>query len=245
MRRFFVTPEELQDQKVSLTGDELHHLKNVCRLEEGEAVELLDGQGHIAKAKITAIDKKAATLEIFEKTRVEPSPLPHVHLILCLPRFQKMDLIIQKAVELGCYKITPVVSERSFVKNISKDVLGKIPRWQKISDEACKQSGRAWPMKWGEIQTLTATAEALKNSPSLFLYEGEASKNIKEALSAYKAPEILNVFVGAEGGFSPKEVETFEKRGMNPVTLGSLVLRVETACIAILSVIQYHFDLMT
>lgn len=243
MRRFFTEPENLDQDSVALTGDEFHHLKNVSRLEEGEIIELLDGAGRIARSKITKIDKRSAQILILERRSLPPPPAPLIEIILCLPRFQKMDIIIQKAVELGASKITPVVSERSFLKSLSKEVTSKIPRWQKISTEACKQSGRVWPMEWGEPIQLSTSISRAKGENALFLYEGEGTLDIKSALNSFKeTPKNLKVFIGAEGGFSSGEVEKFKVNGLKPVTLGPLVLRVETACIAILSVIGYEFD---
>jgi len=245
MRRFFVQPENLKSKNVTLEGDEFHHLRNVSRLEVGEFVELLDGAGQIAKAKITEIKKKLAVLEVLDIKTLRPMPVPHIEIVLCLPRFQKMDMIIQKAAELGAAKISPVVSDRSFLKNVSKELSTKMPRWKKISIEACKQSGRAWPMGWSDPETLDEALLRLQKRSGLFLFEGESALDIKSALTKFEsAPNQLTVFIGAEGGFSPKEVEKFKDLGFDPVTLGPLVLRVETACIAILSVIEYHFGLM-
>jgi 16S rRNA (uracil1498-N3)-methyltransferase len=138
-----------------------------------------------------------------------------------------------------------VVSDRSFLKNVSKELTSKIARWKKISIEACKQSGRAWPMAWSEPESLEEALLRSREKSGLFLFECESALDIKSALSKFEsAPTHLTVFIGAEGGFSPKEVEKFKELGFDPVTLGSLVLRVETACIAILSVIEYHFGLM-
>jgi 16S rRNA (uracil1498-N3)-methyltransferase len=229
----------------TLAGDEFHHLKNVCRLEEGERVELLDGQGRIAIAQIASIGKKSAELNIESIRNLPAPPQPRVNLVICVPRFQKMDLIIQKSVELDAAQIIPVVSQRSFVKTLSDDLDSKVLRWRKIAAEACKQSGRAWPMEIADFSKLSEVMGRSTPSKSLFLYEGEGTSDLKSSLNRLgKLEEPLTVFIGAEGGFSPEEVESFSQRGFRPVTLGPLVLRVETACITILSVIQYHFDLM-
>jgi 16S rRNA (uracil1498-N3)-methyltransferase len=243
MRRFFLQPSEKleADNSVSLTGDEFHHLRNVSRLEAGERVELLDGKGKIALATIREIGKKAAWLDVNSVHDVPPMSKPHIEIILCVPRFQKVDLIIQKSAELGAVALTPVVSDRSFIKTLSKDNLGKVSRWEKIATEACKQSGRAWPLHVNEFSTLEDKISQTPKGQGLFLYEGETALDIQVCLSQWKNPEKISVFIGAEGGFSPAEVEKFQSCGMGPVTLGPLVLRVETACIAILSVIQYHF----
>jgi len=243
VRRFFVPSDEKLDGGVSiqLGGDEFHHLKNVCRLETGERVELLDGRGRIAVAVIGEMGKKTATLAVESVRNVAPMPKPHVEIVLCVPRFQKMDVIIQKSAELGAVTLVPVVSERSFMKSVSKELLAKSHRWEKIAAEACKQSGRAWPLTIAEPSSLKEKISQTPRGRGLFLYEGEAAEDIRSCLQSWVAPETLTVFIGAEGGFSPQEVQEFEKAGMAPVTLGPLVLRVETACIAILSVIQYHF----
>ena len=253
MRRFFVEQGSLVDgAKIQLDGDEFHHLKNVCRLEEGERVELLDGRGLIALSEIETLGKRSATLKIIVIQKMPEQPAPHVRIILGVPRFQKMDLIIQKCVELGATEVTPVVSDRSFVKKLSKELDGKVGRWNKVAIEACKQSGRAWPMKIGEFSRLQDEVEKFAvggtsgaKDSGLFLYEGDAATDIKSALQKFATtPRELNLFIGAEGGFSPEEVSLFKAKGLKPVTLGPLVLRVETACITILSIIQYHFDLM-
>ena len=247
MRRFFVEPGQLQAAAtVELAGDEFHHLRNVSRLEEGERVELLDGEGHLALAMIEKLGKKSAQLKIEKVETLPPPSRPNVEIVLCMPRFQKVDLIIQKAVELGAAKISPVVSDRSFVKTVSRDLEGKVKRWQKIAAEACKQSGRAWPMQIDNVDTLINKMAHVKKGEGLFLYEGEAATNIKSALSDLdRNIEKLTLFIGAEGGFSAQEVRDFTQVGLAPVTLGALVLRVETACIAILSVIQYDFGNMS
>lgn len=244
MRRFFVSPEEFKKDIVKITDDELHHLKNVCRLTEGERIELLDGAGNIAQAEIEAIDKKAATTKVINRSKVAPIREPRLHVYLSLPKFQTMDLIVEKLVELDVAELTPVLSERSFLKKKSADLNNKMERWNKIARGACKQSGRAWPLKINDIQLLKTALEKCNSTQSLFLYEGSAATDLKSALEEWKDPKTIELFIGSEGGFSPSEVENFQARGLKPTTIGDLVLRVETACIAVCSVIKYHFGLM-
>ena len=131
------------------------------------------------------------------------------------------------------------------MKTLNKDLKSKSQRWNKIATEGCKQSGRAWPMNIIEPTKLQAQIEFTKSGEGLFLYEGEGTQDIKTALSSKdNAREQVTVFVGAEGGFSSQEVQVFKEKNLEPVTLGPLVLRVETACIAVLSIIQYQFDLL-
>lgn len=248
MRRFFINPDELNQNSVVLTGEEFHHLKNVTRLDAGERLELLDGQGRVALAEIVSLEKKRANLKIISVEQLKALPKPWIQLAVSVPKFQTMDLIVQKAAELDVRTVIPILSQRSFVKKKSELLDSKIERWNKISREACKQCGRPWPM---EVTPGKALAEELENATganSLFLYEGEGMKDIKtlltQKISLNSRPETVTLFIGAEGGFSPEEVESFVGKGLEPVTLGATVLRVETACIAVISVIKYHLDLM-
>ncbi len=250
MRRFFISPEQLgakaePGHRVDLTGEEFHHLKNVTRLEPGERVELLDGEGRLALAEIKSIGKKLATLEVLEIKDLPPLPKPYIRLAVCLPKFQTMDLIVQKAAELGVKEIVLLLSERSFMKKNSEVLTDKITRWKKISLEACKQSGRSWPMEIPAINTLQNFLENTDLKSAVFLFEGESVQDIKSELVNFnRQTEWVTVIIGAEGGFSPDEVSSLQTKGLKPITLGDLVLRVETACITIVSVIKYHFDLM-
>ncbi|MCC6277082.1 MAG: 16S rRNA (uracil(1498)-N(3))-methyltransferase [Oligoflexia bacterium] len=245
MRRFFVDPDMLIDgQEIHLEGDEFQHLRVVSRLDVGERVELLDGAGHLGVARILEIGKKSARLKIESKSTLSPQAEPHLHYFVCVPKFQTMDLILQKCAELGVQSLTPVVSERSFMKSVSGDLKKKMPRWQKISKESCKQSGRGYPMELNDPITLSRTLEQLNPESTVFPYEGEAVVPISNFLAQVKSPKSIQVLIGAEGGFSPTEVQVAKARGFVAVSLGPLVLRVETACIATAAVIQYHFGLM-
>ncbi|MBK9294343.1 MAG: 16S rRNA (uracil(1498)-N(3))-methyltransferase [Oligoflexia bacterium] len=243
MRRFFVSPQDLNQQKINIIGDEHHHLKNVCRLSEGERIELLDGAGSIAIAEIEKIDKKQTIVNVISKAKLKPAQKPSLHIYLSLPRFQVMDVIVQKLVEMGVETLTPVLSERSFIKKPSKELDAKISRWNKIALQACKQSGRPWPLEFKKPQTLKAAIDESNPNESLFMYEGESAMDIKAALKQIQNPESMAIFIGSEGGFSPEELKLFELKGLKPVTMGDLVLRVETACIAVCSIIKYHFNM--
>ena len=248
MRRFWVDPQELQSPGtlVTLKDDEFHHLVHVSRLEEGERLELLSGDGRIATGILKKISKRSAEVEVQSIEQLPPPFEPRVTLVISVPRFQKMDLILQKCVELNAFRIVPVVSDRSFVKTLSADLKGKIPRWRKIVLEACKQSGRAWPMDLAEPETLDKYIGRMGHTQEtgLFFYEGEGVLDVKTALQKIPSNANITCFVGAEGGFSTREVDLFRQSGFAPITLGPLVLRVETACITLLSVIQYQFGYM-
>lgn len=245
MRRFFVSPDDLKLKTVELVGDEFHHLKTVTRLEAGENVELLDGQGGLAKATILSIEKRKALLEIVSVAQLPSLPFPHLTLAVCIPKFQTMDLIIQKSAELGVQKLVPLLSERSFVRKDSPVLREKRARWNKISLESCKQCGRSWPMEILDPVSLETFLIQSDSKSSVFLFEGEATQNIKSELSKMNSSlKNISAIIGPEGGFSLGEVALFRTKDLKPVTLGDLVLRVETACIATLSVIKYHFDLM-
>ncbi|MGE3975732.1 MAG: 16S rRNA (uracil(1498)-N(3))-methyltransferase [Bdellovibrionales bacterium] len=254
MRRYWIEKAQIQTSEVgalvNISGDLFHHLKDVCRIEEGSVFELLCGDQNGYVVRMMQTRGKQAQVEIIEIRKIEALGLPHLHLALSLPRFQKVDEIVEKCVELGVKSITPFTSQYSFVRKITDDLKSKQERWQRIVQAATRQSGRGDVM---EVSDMTSLQEVLKNfnrnhnAHGLFAYEGEGEKAIRQALDELKphSPQNLWVFVGSEGGFSEAEVGLFREHGMVPVSLGSQVLRVETACLALMSVIKYEFDLMS
>lgn len=244
MRRFFSLGTQIEPGLVvTLEGDEHHHLKNVCRLEVGEQVEILNGKGDIATAVIENVGKKSTSVRLTSCEKLSPPEKPLIRVVLCLPKLATFETVIQKMVELGASEVIPVVSDRSFVKKVTPDLLKKSQRWERIGLEACKQSGRAWPLTIHSVGTLKKMIQECDSKAGLFLYEGPGMQDIKTALKEVKGEEVT-IFVGSEGGFSLTELEQFKTKGLVPITMGPLVLRVETACIALLSVIKYEFDRM-
>lgn len=254
MRRYWVPQEQIQNGLVTLKGDEYHHIIDVCRQDAGSKFEVL-GDGRKAHlVELVEVAKKSATAKILETREVKPLREPHIVLAISIPRYQVMDAVVEKAVEMGVHEIRPFFSEFSFVRKKNSLPEGKIERWEKIVKSATQQCGRGElmqihaPVDWQEIKS------SFNQSPSalgLFSYEGKSAWDIQSYLSEKKTAAKTNpykqlwLFVGSEGGFSPTEVEEMQKIGLAAVTLGEQVLRVETACITSIAVLKYEFGLMT
>ncbi len=238
---------------MDISGESFHHIFEVCRQEVGSHFEIL-GDGRSAHlVEVLKVEKKRAQARILETRQIPEVRKPHWVLALSFSRYPVMDSIIEKAVEMGVTRIQPFYSEFSFIRNSSSLPPSKSERWQKIIISATQQSGR------GDLMTISQPC-ALRDlwpqfNPSgthqgLFAYEGSSGIGtvaIQTQLQSLKTKNSQEfwIFVGSEGGFSSTEVELFRSRGLKPVTLGEQVLRVETACIALLAVLKYEFGHMT
>ena len=246
MRRFWVDGQNLQvGESLVIEGDEFRHICTVCRMSEGSRFEILNSEGKAYFSVITQVGKKSATLELLEERDVPQQKPPFVRLILSLPKFSTLDLILEKSVELGVKSIEPVFSDVSFVRQADKISDSKRQRWQKIVVAASRQCGRGDLMTVSAPRPLSEVFQQFNQSKGvlgLFPYEGEASQPFSQALSRWQEEQHQEIwcFVGSEGGFSDKEVELFQAHGLESCTLGEQVLRVETACLALTSVIKYH-----
>ncbi|MCB9084869.1 MAG: 16S rRNA (uracil(1498)-N(3))-methyltransferase [Bdellovibrionaceae bacterium] len=249
MRRYWFDPTEKQGERIRLAGDLYHHVIDVCRQGEGSRFELLSEGGKAYFVELVQVAKKEAWAEIVEERQIPPLEKPHIHLAVSVPRFQRMDTIVEKSVELGVFELHPFVSDFSFVRSVDSRLTGKWPRWKKIIQGATQQSGRGDLMGLGEpqkLEDLLAEFNRRTKAVGLFPYEGEAPQHLRQALEPLKGQEAheIWVFVGSEGGYSDREVQLFQSFGLQPVTLGSQVLRVETACLALVSILKYEWNLM-
>lgn len=252
MRRYWIDKKDLFQDQINFTGDVFHHIFDVCRQEVGSKFEVLTEDSKAYFVEVTQVTKKTAAAQILEERTIPPLKEPHVHIALSLSRFPVMDAIMEKAVEMGVASIQPFFSEFSFLRKGEKLSDNKVERWDKIVKSATQQSGRGDLMKVHPAVTFDKVSPMINpsaGSVGLFAYEGPSTLSIKEYVSQVKSehPQGLRnlwIIVGSEGGFSHHEVEEFKKLGLHPVTLGPQVLRVETACMALVSVLKYDFDLM-
>ncbi|UYL10013.1 16S rRNA (uracil(1498)-N(3))-methyltransferase [Bdellovibrio sp. SKB1291214] len=252
MRRYWIDKKDLFGDQVNFTGDVFHHIFDVCRQEEGSKFEVLTEDSKAYFVEVTQVSKKAAVARIIEERDIPQLKTPHVHLVLSVSRFPVMDAVMEKAVEMGVKSIQPFFSEFSFVRSGEKISENKTERWDKIVKSATQQSGRGDLMKVHPVMNFDKLAGIINQNDSsvgLFAYEGPSTLSIKEYVSKAKQSHpagISNIWiiVGSEGGFSHSEVQKFQDLGLHPVTLGPQVLRVETACMALVSVLKYDFDLM-
>lgn len=252
MRRYWIEKKDLFGDRVNFTGDSFHHIFDVCRQEVGSKFEVLSEDSKAYLVEVVNVSKKNAEARILEERNIPSLPEPHIHLALAVSRFPVMDAVVEKAVELGVKSIQPLFTEFSFVRTHNALSANKVERWDKIVRSATQQSGRGDLMQISAALNLDDFLSNFNQKSSvlgLFAYEGQSTLGVKAYLAQKKAelgtkPRDLWIFVGSEGGFSHAEVEKMRNLALHPVTLGSQVLRVETACMALVSVLKYDFDLM-
>lgn len=236
MRRFFIAPQDISDKSVFITGPEARHMHVVLRLKPNTQIELFDGKGNIHTATITEIQKKSVTAIITSTKTITENP-PHVQLAQALLKGKKMDLVIQKATELGITEFFPMVSQ--YCTN-RRQTGSQLARWNKIAHESCKQCGRPTPLK---IHACTNFSVLMKHHDlpkyKIILWEEENSQEIGTVLPRNCLNENILIVVGSEGGFSIEEIELAQQHGFQSSRMGRNILRAETASIAACSIIQY------
>lgn len=236
MHRFFVSPDNINNNSVTISGEDVAHLSKVLRLREGENIIVCDSAGTDYECRIESISKTEAVASVISSTPNIAEPPINITIYQGLPKSDKMDYIVQKCVELGVNKIVPVITKRAVA--IPRDGDKKILRWQRIANEAAKQCGRGVLPQIGEIAEFKTILKnvALEDNLNIIPYENEKSFKLKNALKPVKN---INIFIGPEGGFDPEEIELAMTSGIQPVTLGPRILRTETAPIAVVSAVMY------
>lgn len=261
MRRYWIEKSQLQQQSpteliVQFKDEQFHHIFDVCRQEVGHHFEVITEDSVAYLVEVLTVLKKSATAKVVEIRQIQKLPKPHIHIALSICRYPVMDSVIERAVEMGVTSILPFVSDYSFIRKEKELPVGKVERWKKIVISATQQCGRGELMTIHDTVTMNKMLEAINpNSQNwcLFAYEGNNLKPIETLLSerqkqlsaaAEKNVENVWLIVGSEGGFSEKEVTSMQKLGLDPVTLGAQILRVETACLTLVAVLKYVFGLM-
>lgn len=257
MRRYWIDKSQIHkvtptEQQVIFKDDLFHHIFDVCRQEVGHHFEVITEDSKAYLVEVTAKEKKQARAKVVEEREIQRLPKPHVHIALSIPRYAVMDSVIERAVEMGVSSIVPFFSDFSFIRKANNLPEGKQDRWQKIVISATQQSGRGELMKIHEPMDWESMLQLINPSEQnwcLFAYEGASVLGVQQNLKAKKnlhpaGPENLWIIVGSEGGFSSQEVMRMQQLGLDPVTLGQQVLRVETACLTLVSVLKYEFGLL-
>ncbi|RKU21187.1 hypothetical protein C6503_04945 [Candidatus Poribacteria bacterium] len=245
MHTFYVPPPQILTDTVTITGSEQHHLRNVLRLTSGVTVRIIDGQGsvYIAEVLDTGTNRVSSAARILShESHAKVSPA--LTLFQGLPKNDKMELILQKTTEIGVAQIVPIHSEHA-LQNPSQN---RYERWHRVVISATKQCKRAWLPELCESQTFEASlAQLEKFSLRLILnpqIEQESqAQHIKTVLRARSQPTSIALFVGPEGGFSKQEVTAAIESGCIPVTLGTNILRTETAAIVAVAIAAYEYQL--
>ena len=238
MHRFFIP--QLYNEEMSITGVDAKHIGKVLRMQPGDKLQVVSDDGVSALAEITAISESTVTVRCFEVLAESHEPAVKITLAQGLAKGEKMDFIIQKAVELGAYSIVPVAMEHSVVRLDGAKADKKVERWQKIAEAAAKQSKRDIIP---QVQAVQSVSQMLANNnckTKIIAYECEDRMSLKTALREAGQLDDLLLIIGPEGGISEGELGKAREAGAIPVSLGRRILRAETAGLVAMSAIFYE-----
>lgn len=230
MPRFFT--ETPAGDTVILTGEDAAHISRSLRLRPGEELDICDGKGTDYRCRILSVGE-SVEMEILDRYPSETEPKVRLILYQACPKGDKMELIIQKAVELGAYAVVPVLTDRCISRPDGKSMAKKLVRYQKIAEEAAKQSGRGIIPEIRPLVTLRQAAESYEGKGIVFYEKG--GERLNQLITGDE--ETISLFVGSEGGFAAEEIEALETKGVLSATLGKRILRCETAPLCGLSVV--------
>jgi 16S rRNA (uracil1498-N3)-methyltransferase len=241
MARFYLPPADWP--AATLTGDEARHLSQVLRIKPGETITVFDGHGRRAAAEVLSVSRDHVSLKLGE-VQSPPPPLPAITLAQAIPKGKNMDLIVQKAVELGIARIQPLVTRNTVVQPGE----GKSDKWRRNALEACKQCGQdtlpdiADPLPFGRWLDCGTGILPVADHLCLIASLAPGARPLREVLHAHPGTAAVTLLVGPEGDFTPEETTAALAAGFLPVSLGSIVLRVETATLFCLSALRYEFS---
>lgn len=249
MYHFYTEASNIFEDRIVIVGPDVNHIRNVLRMHEGEELIICDGDGTDYYCRLTSVGSDSVEAAILSSGNTSAELPTRIYLFQGLPKKDKMELIIQKAVELGVYEIVPVMTKRVIVKlDDDKKEAKKLERWQTISESAAKQSGRGIIPR---IDKVMSFKEALKLAATLdeqlIPYENADSsvdgmEYSRELIEGLKGKKSACIFIGPEGGFEESEVKEAMDSGFKAISLGKRILRTETAGLAALSVIMFTLD---
>lgn len=245
MHRFYVGTENIEDNRIVITGSDVNHIKNVLRLNKGEKIVICDGQGQDYYCIIDNVAKEQVIAVIEDKQKANTELRTKIYLFQGLPKKDKMEFIVQKAVELGVYEIVPVKMKRTIVKiDNEKKERAKLNRWQTIANEASKQSRRGILPNVHEIVSYKEAIDMAKELEYVILpYElAENMEYTRKSIEKASKCSSIGIFIGPEGGFDEEEVSFAKEIGIKTITLGNRILRTETAGLTALAMLMYNIE---
>lgn len=244
MYRFFVSPQQTGGESIRITGSDVNHIRNVLRMKKGEHILVSDGIDREYECEILNLQSdviEAKVVDVFGSCAELPAKIT---LFQGLPKADKMEWIIQKAVELGASEIVPVVTKRTVVKLDAKKAKKKTDRWNAIALSAAKQAKRG---RIPDVKPPMMLSEAFEYSSSfdasIIPYEdAEGISHSREVIAGLKGKKRIGIFIGPEGGFEEQEIETAKEFHIVPITLGKRILRTETAGMTVLSILMFEME---
>ena len=246
MHHFFADPSQVAEDTVTITGPDVNHMKNVLRMKPGEALLVSDGTGNDYQCEIERLEADRAVVRICQAFCSQMELPSRIWLFQGLPKADKLEFIIQKAVELGAEAVVPVATKNAVVRLDEKKAQSKRKRWQSIAESAAKQSKRS---RIPSVETVMSLKEAfgfIKEQGfdlCLIPYEqAQGMETMKEALAQVSSGQSIAVFIGPEGGFDESEIKLALEHGVRPVSLGKRILRTETAGLAIISALMMKLE---
>lgn len=244
MQNFFVESSQIRDNKIFMEGKDVNHIKNVLRMRPGEDIRVTDGKGGLYLCCIEKYENGGAFLDIIKVISADTELPSRITLFQGLPKGDKMEWIVQKAVELGASSIIPFEAKRSVAKLDEKKAEKKKTRWQAIARGAAEQSGRGIIPEVGRVMSFSDALKAAETLDVVLIpYElEEGMAETARVINAIRPGQSIGVFIGPEGGFEAEEIARARDAGAVPITLGKRILRTETAGLTALSVLMYHLE---
>ena len=244
MYQFFVEEEQIGREFVTITGSDVNHIKHVLRMKPGEKIRISSREGRDLFCVVSEVADTFVQADILNEEAPSTELSEKIYLFQGIPKGDRMETVIEKAVELGAYEVVPVAARRCVARLDEKKALSRINRWQGIAEAAAKQSRRGIiPQVHPVMNMREAVAYAHAMEVKLIPYElAENMGHTKEILEAVKPGTDIAVFIGPEGGFEQEEIELATAAGIEPVTLGRRILRTETAGLTVLSWLMYHLE---
>ena len=245
MYQFFTESSNIGEKDIYIRGTDVNHIRNVLRMQPGEQVCVQDGaSGREYRCEISEYLEDTVHLKIMWVEETDKELLSKIYLFQGLPKGDKMEMVIQKAVELGAYEIIPVATKRAVVRLDEKKAAAKQKRWQSIAESAAKQSKRnVIPGIHSVMKFADAVAYAGELDVVLIPYEmAKGMDETKRIIASVRPGQSVGIFIGPEGGFDESEITLASASGIRPITLGKRILRTETAGMAVLSVLMFHLE---
>lgn len=240
MHRFFAQHENLVGDQVTIAGESARHMLRVLRMGVGDSFTVVDPEGRQWTAHLEEAGPLEITGRLVEEKWGSTEPPIRITLAPAVLKGDKLDLVVQKATELGVHRIMPITCHRSVTKIPPRKVTQRTERWQRIALNAAQQSGRCAVPVVDEPRTLVWALESLTHQ-ALIAYEGESQKGLSQALATRATPGELTLFTGPEGGFAADEVALARSHGVSAVGLGPRILRAETAALTLLAVVMFQW----